>query len=307
MKKFITALLSMAAISFAADVQVLAPSGADFSPDAPNMVSSLVRAAVAQTGNTPVEKKADIQLRTSLMTMGSSIVVVCEKIDDGDVVASGKQKAGSIDELDVAIEGAAKEALGFSKDDSDKSAETATENAEARDDSNEPPAEKRLTHNYISGGIGVALWHNYDFTAKSKKDNVDMIWDQAYVIRAAKIFETGDHGAITMSANMNFSTSSEFEIQAIGLIGGRFYFGTNFMSPYVGLGLGIGIQYDDHYDDFDEYFGFGLGTGAEVGLVFFRNSSVQLEFGVVWDALWDGFEAFDRRFGACNFYVALNL
>jgi hypothetical protein len=28
--------------------------------------------------------------------------------------------------------------------------------------------------------------------------------------------------------------------------------------------------------------------------------------GGAWDALWDGFESFDRRFGAGSFYVAIN-
>ena len=40
MKKIITALFSLAAISFAADVQVLPPTGADFATDAPDMVQS---------------------------------------------------------------------------------------------------------------------------------------------------------------------------------------------------------------------------------------------------------------------------
>ena len=90
MKKIITAIISLAAISFAADVQVLAPTGAEFSPDAPEMVQSIVRASVTQTGNTLAES-ADIQLRTNLMTMGSSIVVVCEQVSNGAVVASGKE------------------------------------------------------------------------------------------------------------------------------------------------------------------------------------------------------------------------
>ena len=92
-------------------IQVLPPSGADFATDAPNMVQSIVRAAVGQTGNTPVESGAEIQLRTTLMTMGSSIVVVCEQVKDGAVVGTGKQKAPSVDDLDVAIENAAKQAL----------------------------------------------------------------------------------------------------------------------------------------------------------------------------------------------------
>lgn len=51
-----------------------------------------MRSAVAQTGNTPVESSADIQIRTTLSTMGSSIVVVVEQLKDGTVVGSGRQK-----------------------------------------------------------------------------------------------------------------------------------------------------------------------------------------------------------------------
>ena len=50
----------------------------------------------------------------------------------------------------------------------------------------------------------------------------------------------------------------------------------------------------------------GLATGAELGIIFFRNSATQLELGLAWDALWDGFESFDRRFGSGSFYVAIN-
>ena len=76
MKRLFLTLLAMAAMAFAENVQVLEPSGAEFSTDAPQVVMSILRSAVAQTGNTPVESSADIQLRTTLSTMGSSIVVV---------------------------------------------------------------------------------------------------------------------------------------------------------------------------------------------------------------------------------------
>ena len=111
MKKIIATLLFAAAATLAANVQVLAPTGAEFSTDAPQMVQSIVRAAVSATGNTPVEGAGDVQLRTNVMTMGSSFVVVCEQIKDGAVVGSGKQKSESIDNLDVAIEGAVAVAL----------------------------------------------------------------------------------------------------------------------------------------------------------------------------------------------------
>ena len=57
--------------------------------------------------------------------------------------------------------------------------------------------------------------------------------------------------------------------------------------------------------------GIGLGNYKAVwdtGVVpvFFRNSAMQLELGAAWDALWDGFESFDRRFGAGSLYIAIN-
>ena len=111
MKKILAAFFSLAAISFAANVQILDPTGAEFAPDAPNMVQSIVRASVSETGNTPVESSAEIQLRTSVMTMGSSFVVICEQINKGTIVGSGRQKANSIDNLDYAIDWAVKGAL----------------------------------------------------------------------------------------------------------------------------------------------------------------------------------------------------
>ena len=158
MKKIFSAILSFAAISFAANVQVLAPTGAEFAPDAPSMVQSIVRASVSETGNTPVEGSAEIQLRTNVMTMGSSIVVVCEQINNGTVVGSGKQKASSIDDLDVAIDMAVKSALNSSSD-NDSYASTASRSSEpdvvvlvpADRNSNEDPndkfAHKRPTRN----------------------------------------------------------------------------------------------------------------------------------------------------------------
>ena len=125
MKKIFSIILSLAAFSLAANVQVLAPEGAEFAPDAPNMVQSIVRASVSQTGNTPVDGSAEIQLRTNVMTMGSTFVVVCEQVKDGTVVGSGKQKAGSVDDLDVAIEGAVKSALANVEDDNASAAPAA--------------------------------------------------------------------------------------------------------------------------------------------------------------------------------------
>jgi len=332
MKKIITAIISLAAISFAADVQVLPPTGAEFSPDAPEMVQSLVRASVTQTGNTLADG-ADIQLRTNLMSMGSSIVVVCEQVNNGSVVASGKQKAASIDELDMAIEGAVKTALANLSQEAPESAAYApaptsseepqyvyvvpTDNSSSADDPNDNFAHKRPTRNYVSYGLGMAMWHNYKFISDACEDehlNINRCleesqkrsWEQAFVFHYARIFEVIPQAAITIVNNMNMSFGDEWEWHETFLIGGRWFPSTGTITPFLGAGLGLGIQIDGHYYDEEEGFAIGLAGGAELGVIFFRNSATQLEVGFAWDALWDGFDSFDRRFGAGSFYIAIN-
>ena len=334
MKKIFSAILSLAAFSLAANVQILAPEGAEFAPDAPNMVQSIVRASVSGTGNTPVDGSAEIQLRTNVMTMGSTFVVVCEQVKDGAVVGSGKQKAGSIDDLDVAIEGAVKSALANVADDNasaapaeDNYASTASRSepevvvlvpAERDDgDPNDNFAHKRPTRNYVSYGLGAALWHNYRYKDKScdqyensgdchKVRSTDRDWEQAFVFHYARIFEVIPQAAITILNNMNMSFGEEWQWHETFLLGGRFFPSTGVVTPFLGAGIGLGIQFDDHYYDADESFAIGLAGGAEFGVIFFRNSATQLEVGFAWDALWDGFESFDRRFGAGSFYIAIN-
>ena len=329
-KNFIAAILSLATLSLAANIQVLPPSGADFATDAPNMVQSIVRAAVGQTGNTPVESGADIQLRTTLMTMGSSIVVVCEQVKDGAVVGTGKQKAPSVDDLDVAIESAAKQALANVEDDygSQAYAPAPSSTSEPQvvyvvpvepsrgsgEDPDDSFARKRPTRNYVSYGLGMAMWHNYDYVEDRCKGDADchkardtkMTWEQAFVFHYARIFEVIPQAAITIVNNMDISFGDEWQWHEAFLIGGRWFPSTGVITPFLGAGIGLGIQSDDHYYDANEGFAIGLAGGAELGVIFFRNSSVQLEVGAAWDALWDGFESFDRRFGAGSFYVAIN-
>lgn len=300
MKKVICTLLFMAAISFAAEIQILPPKGADFAPDAPDIVTSIVRAAVSQTGNTPVETESEEQMKTSLMTMGNFIVVVCEHVSDGSVVGSGKQKAISVDDLDVAIENAAKQALTAPLEENSES-----EESDFKEEKNENFAYKRPTRNYVSYGLGVSLWHNYDFV-DSEDGKEDMSFEQAFMLHYARIFEVAPRGAITIEDNLNFSFGEGWEIHETFLIGGRFFFSTGVVTPYVGAGLGLGIQWDSHYEDIDEAFAVGLATNAELGIICFRNSAMQLELGLAWDVLWDGFDDFERRFGAGSVYIAVN-
>ena len=319
MKRLFLTLLAMAAMAFAENVQVLEPSGAEFSTDAPQVVMSILRSAVAQTGNTPVESSADIQLRTTLSTMGSSIVVVVEQIKDGSVVGSGRQKTPTVDDLDVAIDDAVKAALANLDAGSAPASAAYVPEADYQSgpevvyvvpverssgDPNDDFAHKRPTRNYVSYGLGAAMWHNYDFENDDHEE--DMSWEQAFVFHYARIFEVIPQAAIAIVNNMNISFGSAWELHETFLIGGRFFPSTGTITPFLGAGAGLGIQFDDHYYYSDENFAIGLAAGAEIGVIFFRNSATQLELGLAWDALWDGFESFDRRFGAGSFYVAIN-
>lgn len=320
MKKLFTVLLSVAAMALAENVQVLEPSGAEFSTDAPQVVMSILRSAVSQTGNTPVESSADIQIRTTLSTMGSSIVVVVEQLKDGTVVGSGRQKTPTVDDLDVAIDDAVKAALAnldagnapqsaayapeASYDDGPEVVYVVPVERQSSEDPNDNFAHKRPTRNYVSYGLGMAMWHNYDF--ENDDYEVEMSWEQAFVFHYGRIFEVVPHAAITIINNMNISFDSDWEWHETFLIGGRYFVSTGNITPYIGIGGGLGIQTDEHYEAAAEGFAIGLATGAELGIIFFRNSATQLELGLALDALWDGFESFDRRFGSGSFYVAIN-
>jgi hypothetical protein len=187
----------------------------------------------------------------------------------------------------------------------------------SNEDPNDNFAHKRPTRNYVSYGLGMALWSNYDFTDKScdqysnsedchKDRDVDAEWVQSFVFHYARIFEVIPQAAITIVNNMNISFGDEWEWHDAFLIGGRWFPSTGVATPFLGLGIGLGIQEDGHYYDSNEAFAIGLAGGAELGVIFFRNSATQLEVGAAFDAVWDGFESFDRRFSAFSFYVAIN-
>lgn len=327
MKTLITAIFSLAVLSLAAKVQVLEPTGADFAPDGPMIVKSVLRTAVSQSGNISVEDSADVQLRTSVMTMGGYYLVVCEQVKDGAVLMSGKQKSADLSELDQAIEKAALTALTGPNPDASAKADLVDEAAAPKSDSiplntsvvtieyEERPAppdtlgEKRPTRNYNGFGVGVALWHNYDYTADSDNEDdkdVNRSWGGTFVFHYARIFEVSPSAAIVLTNNVNAVFGSNWEVHDAFLIGGRYFIQSGAVSPYFGGGLGLGVQFDDHYEEFSEYFGFGFACGVEAGIVFFRNSALQLELGASWDAVWDGFESFSRRFGSGSIYIALN-
>ena len=339
MKKIIAVLFSLAALSFAANVQILEPSGADFADDAPTTVKSLLRAAVSLSGNTPVEDSSEIQLRTSIMTMGGYYLVVCDQVKAGAIVNSNKQKAAGLNDLDVAIEKATVGAL---------SDQTSASNADLVDGApadtaaaakkeplpvntsvvtveyEEKPAdpkdfnERKPTRNYKGYGLGASFWYNYKHSYQDIQKNEDGDEEEvtvkeggdvdvAYAFRFAYIWETVWAGAILFQSHTNFGFGDYFQMHEAATFGGRYYFGSNGVAPFIGGGIGLGFQIDTHYEHLSEIVGYGFVAEADLGLVIFRTSSVQLETGFHYDILWDTFKSFDRHFGALTFYIGINL
>ncbi len=310
MNKLFFSILSLVAFTFAANVQVIAPTGADFSPDAPNMVSTIIRSAVSQSGHTPTVQSAAIQLSTNLMKMGSSIVVVCEQKENGVIVGSGKQKATSLDDLDVAIEQAVASAL---------ATKTSTQAAPASQPivSNTPaeapsqPQEKQAEKDYLektparkykSIGFGLAYWYNWE----DEVHNPSRDFESAYALRLGYIWENSPATALVLQSNTVFNFGDDSHLQEVVTIGGRYLFNTGSIAPYIGASFGFGVQADGHFDRFKEGFAFGLAGDVGAGVVFFQKSSLQLEVGLRYNILWDGLTSFSHNFGAASAFIAIN-
>ena len=314
MNKLFFSILSFVAFTFAANIQIIAPTGANFSPDAPNMISTIIRSAVSQSGHTPTEQSAAIQLSTNLMKMGSSIVVVCEQKENGVIVGSGKQKATSLEDLDVAIEQAVFSALATKTPPqavpaSQPQPQPIVSNAPAEAPSQ--PQEKQAEKDYLektparkykSIGFGLAYWHNWE----DEEHNPTRDFESAYALRLGYIWENSPATALVLQSYTVFNFSDESHLQEVLTIGGRYLFNTGSIAPYIGASFGFGVQADGHFDRFKEGFAFGLAGDVGAGVVFFQKSSLQLEVGLRYNILWDGLTSFSHNFGAASAFIAIN-
>ncbi len=180
-------------------------------------------------------------------------------------------------------------------------AETAAPTAAPEKDEADLPAPKRPTYNFRSFGFGVAVWHNW----QDKEYNPKRDWNQGFTLHHGRIWEMTSFAAITWMSNTEATFGDYWQWGATSRIGGRFYFADKLLSPFVGLGVGLGVQVDGHYDHLDEMFAVGLAGGAEAGLTIFKTSQTQLELGCSYDFSVDYFD-FNRMFGSFNFYIAIN-
>lgn len=164
------------------------------------------------------------------------------------------------------------------------------------------PELKRCKYTFRSWGIGMSTWHNW------RSEDHDRDWDLALLLHHARIWEMTSHGSITFEVNANFGYDEAFESQGIAVLGGRYFFLNDIYSPYVGAGLGLGLQYDGHLSEsksFIDKAAFGFGGNFEAGIVVFRTTTTQLDLGISYNVLLNVF-APDHIYGAFNFFLAIN-
>ncbi len=178
--------------------------------------------------------------------------------------------------------------------------EMPTRRSELDDDS--IPELKRCKYTFRSWGIGMSTWHNW------RNEDHDRDWDLALLLHHARIWEMTSHGSITFMVNANFGYDEAFESQGVAVLGGRYFFLNDIYSPYVGAGLGLGLQYDGHLSkskNFIDKAAFGFAGNFEAGVVVFRTTTTQLDLGISYNVLLNVF-APSHIYGAFNFFLAIN-
>ena len=264
MKKFL--LLFLTSLAFAGKIEIASIDAANSGVDT-KTIEMLVRDAIVQQGET-LTAEADRKLRVSLMPLGSSIIVYAEIENDGTIENSSKMKAENPDELDVVIERVVKAALA-------NTASTETEEVGKISEKEQTELEARKgTFVYRHVGLGPSFWHNMDGEHLLGLE-----------LNYGRIWEASPQGAITFMDYNSISFGDDWIWHTTILIGGRYYFNASRISPYFGLGLGIGFA-SGSFEDSDIW---GFAGGVSTGVVFFRTSETQLELGLSYDCLLDGF------------------
>lgn len=179
---------------------------------------------------------------------------------------------------------------------------------------NEAPAQSEQTaqqttrerpiYSFQTFAAGLSFWHNWE----DESSNPKLDWTTELLVRYGHIWEMTTHGAIT--AITTHHTNFDFEKwEAHGnfLLGGRYSFLNEIVSPFVGLGLGVGYQIDFHFEDWDfgERFSAGMSVGGEVGISIFHNSAVQLELGFGYSYTAAGVN-FSKGFGSFDLFFGIN-
>lgn len=167
---------------------------------------------------------------------------------------------------------------------------------------------QRPVYSFQTAAFGFGFWSNWehpssDDPTKKEEDEVTAF----PLIRYGHIWEMTNHGAITAISTWNFEFGKTWEIHGCMLFGGRYSFLEEIVSPFIGGGMGIGLQFDSHFKnwDFGKRWAVGLALGGEVGVSIFHNSSLQLEVGFGYDIVASKAD-FGRSFDSWNLFFGIN-
>ena len=107
---------------------------------------------------------------------------------------------------------------------------------------------QRPVYSFQTVAFGFGFWSNYEDEVKNpKKDYVTAF----PLIRYGHIWEMTTHGAITAISTWNFEFGKIWEVHGNVLVGGRYSFLDEIVSPFIGAGLGLGMQVDSHVADWN--------------------------------------------------------
>lgn len=263
----------------AISIQVLPAEAPHLDAGTTNTVQVLVEAAVAQAGHTVVSTESPVQLRTQLLPLGQSIMVVCTRLENGQTVHTAQFKALTPDELDMVLERTVLAALEGSSPKNNEEVGAITQGEEKEMHT------RKESRQYKSMGFGPAFFNGID--------NQDL----AYVWHSGYLWEVGRQAAITLQ-NRVATSFTGWSLHNTFLIGGRYHFTATRFSPFLGLGAGLGASYGDALR-------LGFATGASAGVVLFRTSSTQLEIAANYDALFDSRDD-GHLAGKSSLYLAVN-
>lgn len=163
---------------------------------------------------------------------------------------------------------------------------------------------QRPVYSFQTVAFGFGFWSNYEDEVKNpKKDYVTAF----PLIRYGHIWEMTTHGAITAISTWNFEFGKIWEVHGNVLVGGRYSFLDEIVSPFIGAGLGLGMQLDSHFEDwnFGERWALGMSLGGEVGASIFHNSAIQLEVGFGFDVIASNVD-FGKSYKSWNLFFGIN-
>ena len=163
---------------------------------------------------------------------------------------------------------------------------------------------QRPVYSFQTVAFGFGFWSNYEDEVKNPKEDYVTAFP---LIRYGHIWEMTTHGAITAISTWNFEFGKIWEVHGNVLVGGRYSFLDEIVSPFIGAGLGLGMQLDSHFEDwnFGERWALGMSLGGEVGASIFHNSAIQLEVGFGFDVIASKVD-FGKSYKSWNLFFGIN-